>query len=50
MGKDRAISARTVRYSYHDLEPSHIPERYGVVQTGKDILYARPCVAIIQPA
>ena len=28
----------------------HIPESHGVLQTRKDILHARPCIAVLQPA
>ena len=28
----------------------HVPESHGVLQTGKDILHARPCIAVLQPA
>ena len=28
---------------------SPIPERYGIIQTGKDIVYAESCIPVLQP-
>ena len=39
----------TVRVPYHELELSHVPERRGVVQAGKNIPYAGSCVAVLEP-
>jgi len=50
-GKHRVVNVHTsARLPHHELELSHIPERNGTVQARKNVIYARPCVTILQPA
>ena len=43
------LSICSVKLFRHGLELSLIPGHRGVVQAGKNVLYPRPCVAVLQP-
>jgi len=49
-GENRIVNIHTTRFTYHELGLPLRPQRRGVPQVGKNIVYCGPFVAVLQPA